>query len=155
METRSQTRFGLSQEQLDELRGRELSFFRYEQHRESMSHETAVKFMTKFLRNDVRIQIRGEIAPEFKSVYRRDFVMVAGVDGAPVTVTHRKASVLGGVASYEVEFGVEAVERLIEIGSNDEAIRKLITDIASQGARAAVEEAAGCGVQESLERPRL
>lgn len=155
MESRLRLRFSISDAQMDELRGRELSLIRYEQHRASMNHEDAVRFMTRFLRHEIRIQIRSDLAAKFKPIYKRDFVMVpeSGA-GAGVTVEHRRASVLGGAASYVEEFGEDAVPGLVEIGADDEAVRQLIVDIVNDGVRTAVEAATGRRGLWAPDRPR-
>lgn len=84
-------------EQLVEVRGREISWPDYSQHRLGLDHDEAVRRATRNLRNEVEVLFR-EIPPGFEPVFHRDFTAIGAAHkpGAPVMVVHRKASVLGG-----------------------------------------------------------
>lgn len=147
-------------EQLDEVRGREISWPAYSQHRLGHDHREAVRRATRNLRSDLTIMFQ-EIPPGFAPVYHRDFAAVGSVEkeGAPVTATLRKGTVLGGHVEYSEDFDSDVAEKLFELTRDYTAIRKLVRGVSELGVRKAVEKAlevmaAECQADEAAERPR-
>ena len=147
-------------EELDEVRGREISWPSYSQYRLGSGHADAVKRATRFLRNDVSIKFR-DVPLGFKAVYYKDFSAFGTPDeqSAPVAVTLRKASLIGGNVEYTEEFEADVAEKLLELIKDYTAIRKLVLDVAALGVRRAVDKALQDQSEEAFEdlvadRPR-
>lgn len=147
-------------EQQQEVRGREISWAQYSQHRLGADHGEAVKRATRYLRSDVEICFR-DVPQSFTAVYHRDFAAVGSLNGqeAPVTVSQRKASVLGGNIKYTEEFDQAVADKLLHLTRDYTTIRKLVLNVGELGIRKAVEKSIQDINQDdedesAMERPR-
>ena len=136
----------VTQEQLREIRGRELSWASYCQARLNADHTQAISELTKSRRHLVRVVLRDAPA-DFQAIYTKDFCAVASPrdphddgDEASIMIVHREMRGAGDPVVRLFHMGRSVEPSILEMLQDSSAARTFFNSVVQAGIEAAVRE---------------
>lgn len=133
----------VTDEQLREIRGRELSWAAYCQARLNADHSQAISELTKSRRHFVRVVLR-DAPPDFQAIYTKDFCAIASPrdegDDASIMIVHREMRGADDPVVRLFHMGRSVEPSILAMLQDSSAVRTFFGSVVQAGIEAAVRE---------------